>query len=320
MMRRVCLLILLILSVGIVVAEAPAWDVIIVRDDLPVDWIIAQAYSQKANIPIVTTSPDVLDENAKLQLKGYKKAGWNKALIFGGEIAISPKIEQELTEMDFITHRISEVDRYGTSAQVANELYVTSDVGILASGDDYDAQLIAVRMATETGYPLLLIKSDKIPESVTDAMKKLKIKKVILVSNGVKPNVVSSLTVEYPDLMIVENDIDIDKFKPFKPTMPMYLLSGVLLGILLVFVAYKYQKAKNKVTLKILTEDEERVVKIILENDGEITQDLLPEKTNFSRPKVSRIVSVLVERDLILKTPYKKTHTLKIKKGVVKPG
>ena len=115
-------------------------------------------------------------------------------------------------------------------------------------------------------------------------------------------------------MSIVENNIDVERFKPFTPTKTMYLFTGIIFGILFVFVFYKYQKAKDKVTLKILTEDEEKVVKIIIENKGEITQDLLPGETNFSRPKVSRIVSVLVERDLILKEPYKKTHTLKIKK------
>lgn len=313
-MRKIWLLILLILSIGLVVAEAPAWDVIVVRDDLQVDWIIAQAYSQKVNIPIVTTSPDALDETAKLQLEGYKDAGWNKLLIFGGEKAVSPGIETELNQIGYITHRISEVDRYGTSAQVANELYGTSDKAIIASGDNYEAQLIAVRMATETGYPLLLIKTDAIPESVSDAMRKLGINNVILVSNGVSSKVVSSLSVDFPKMSVVENNIDIERFKPFTPTKTMYLLTGIILGFLFVIVFYKYQKAKDKVTLKILTEDEEKVVKIIIENDGEITQDRLPEETNFSRPKVSRIVSVLVERDLILKEPYKKTHKLKIKK------
>ncbi len=313
-MRKIGILVLLILSMGIVLAEAPAWDVIVVRDDLQVDWIIAQAYSQKVNIPIVTTSPDALDETAKLQLEGYKGAGWNKLLIFGGEKAVSPGIETELNQMGYITHRISEVDRYGTSAQVANELYGTSDKAIIASGDNYEAQLIAVRMATETGYPLLLIKKDEIPESVSDAMRKLGINNVILVSNGVSSNVVSLLSVDFPKMSVVENNIDIERFKPFTLTKTMYLLTGIILGFLFVIVFYKYQKAKAKVALKILTEDEEKVVKIIIENNGEITQDLLPEETNFSRPKVSRIVSVLVERDLILKEPYKKTHKLKIKK------
>lgn len=313
-MRRVYFLILLLLSVGLIAAEAPAWDVIVVRDDLLVDWIIAQAYSQKVNIPIVTTSPDVLDASAKLQLEGYMGAGWNKLLIFGGERAVSTRIETELTEMGFITHRISEVDRYGTSARVAIELYGSSDVAIIASGDDYEAQLIGVRMATETGYPLLLIKSNKIPESITESMKGLKVKNVILVSNGVSSNVVSTLSIEFPKLSIVEKDVDIDKFKPFTPTRSMYLLFGVLLGIAFVLVMYMYRKAKNKVALKILTEDEEKVINAIIENNGEITQDLLPSKTNFSRPKLSRLVSGLVERDLILKEPYKRTHKLKIKK------
>ncbi len=313
-MRRACILVLLLLSLGLVLAQAPAWDVIVVRDDLQFDWIIAQAYSHKAGIPIVTTSPDMLDENAKLQLEGYKNAGWKKLLIFGGESAISPRIESELTDMDFITHRISEVDRYGTSARVANELYESSDVAIIASGENYESQLIAVRMAIETDYPLLLIKSDEIPGSVYDAIRELKIDNIILITSGISQDVVQGLSLDYPNLKVIETDVHIDSYKPFTLTKSMYLLIGLILGILLVLAVYQYQRAKEKVTFKILTEDEEKVIKVIMENDGKITQDLLPKKTDFSRPKVSRIVSVLVERDLILKEPYKKTHKLKIKK------
>ena len=58
-------------------------------------------------------------------------------LIIGGEAAISPGIQSELDSMGFATHRISEADRYGTSARVAVELYPDSKEVVLASGEDF---------------------------------------------------------------------------------------------------------------------------------------------------------------------------------------
>ncbi|MFQ6136554.1 MAG: cell wall-binding repeat-containing protein [Candidatus Hydrothermarchaeales archaeon] len=313
-MKRIFLLALILFAMASAMAIESEYDAIIVRDDIPVDWIIAQAYSHKSGIPIVTTSPDKLDQNAKVQLEGYNAAGWNKLLIFGGENAVSPKIEIELRDMGFITHRISEVDRYGTSARVAIELYGSSEGCVIASGDSYEGLLVAARMATETEYPLLLIKGDRVPESVSDAMNTLGAKKVILISPGVSKEVVSTLLSSGFDLKVVETDIDVSRYRPFRPTKSMYLVLGIALGILSVFGAYKYRKAKEKVSLELLTEDEEKVIKAIAEGGGEVTQDILPEKTNFSRPKISRIVAGLVERDLISKDPYKKTQKLKIKK------
>ncbi len=47
-------------------------------------------------------------------------------------------------------------------------------------------------------------------------------------------------------------------------------------------------------------------------------QDELYDATGFSRPKISRIVSELVERDLVEKTQFKRTFKLKIKKELFK--
>jgi uncharacterized membrane protein len=76
-------------------------------------------------------------------------------------------------------------------------------------------------------------------------------------------------------------------------------------------------KKKERVPYNVLTEDEERIIRIIEESGGEIGQDALYSKTGFSRPKISRLVSELVERDLIEKTQFKRTFKLKIKKELI---
>jgi uncharacterized membrane protein len=307
------LLILIILTIGSLNSQ---YDVIIVRDDLPLDWIIAQAYSHKSGIPIVTTSPDQLSNDARDQLVGYRQAGLNKPLIFGGGQAISLDIEKELTEMGFITHRIREVDRYGTSAQVARELYVKSEGCVMVNGENYKNLLIAERIASESGYPLLFIRHNEVPASVKDAIRSLGVTKIILIDSEIGESIKSSLTSEGYSVELVRESADIKKFSPAEPLgiKYLYLCFGLILGIILSMGVIYYRRGQERVPYALLTEDEEKIIKAILENKGELTQDRLPEKTGFSRPRISRIVSELCERDMISKEPFGRTQKLTIKK------
>ncbi len=61
-------------------------------------------------------------------------------------------------------------------------------------------------------------------------------------------------------------------------------------------------------------EDEEKIVRAIIEGGGELTQDKLPEITDFSRPKISRIVADLADRGILTKTPQGRTQKLQIEK------
>lgn len=311
-MKRSFLLLLIFLTIG---ELGSSYDVIIVRDDIALDWIIAQAYSHKSGTPIITTPPDQLHEDAKAQLMGFKKAGWKKVLVFGGEKAISLEIERELTDLGFITHRISEVDRYGTYARVAIELYGSSSGCIMVNGEDYEGLLLAERIATASQYPMLLIKRDNIPESVQVATTSIGCKKVILVGSGISEEVYRSLTSQGLSLQVVEGTINIRDYEPRDIKLEyLFLVLGLVVGSLFTVGILRYRRAPKKVPYTLLTEDEEKVIKAISDSGGEIKQEELPELTDFSRPKISRVVSELLERDLILKEQYKRTYKLKIKK------
>ncbi|MFV2041307.1 MAG: helix-turn-helix transcriptional regulator, partial [Candidatus Hydrothermarchaeales archaeon] len=90
---------------------------------------------------------------------------------------------------------------------------------------------------------------------------------------------------------------------------------GLVLGVLLSLVLR--WKRREKVPMNVLTSDEERVVRSIIDGGGEIGQDELYSLTGFSRPKISRLVAELVERDLIEKTQFKRTFKLKMKKELI---
>jgi len=306
------LVLLLFISAAAVGAVGPRYDVILARDDIPVDWVIAETYSHKVGIPIITTPPEFLDDSAWVQLEGYRNAGWKRVLILGGEKAISPETEQELNSMGMVTHRISEVDRYGTSARVAIELYGSAKGCVVVGGEDYESLLIGEKIAIDLGYPLLLVKKNEVPGSVHDALDALRPKRLIVVESGLTGNVTRVLEGRYK----VEILTGIEDYRaPTKvPLEYLYLTSGIMFGLFLALGFYFYRKTLRKVSYAILTDDEEKVIKAITANGGEIGQDRLPEETDFSRPKVSRIVSELKERGIISKEPYKRTHRLKLKK------
>lgn len=60
---------------------------------------------------------------------------------------------------------------------------------------------------------------------------------------------------------------------------------------------------------KLLREDDLRVVKIILENEG-VTQDSLHFRTGFSHSKLSMIIKNLEEKDLIVREKFGRTYKI----------
>jgi len=312
-MRRYSLAALFILALlGGLAWAGPVYDAIIVRSDLPYDWTVAQAYSHRAQIPVITTSPGALDESAETQLLGFKQAGRRSILVLGGEAAISPSIEAELVDKGFVTHRIREVDRYGTSATVAVELYGRAESVVLVSGEEVSGLLNAQAAAFQTGSPILLVKRDRLPESVREALERLGTREVVLIPSGISEDLVKELGSRYEvKVFPVElggGGVGVVRF--------FDVAFGVLLGAVL--FALLSRRRRVKLPYDVLTEDEERIVRAIVESGGEIGQDALYERTGFSRPKISRIVSELVERDIIEKRRFKRTFKLKMKKELVK--
>jgi uncharacterized membrane protein len=59
--------------------------------------------------------------------------------------------------------------------------------------------------------------------------------------------------------------------------------------------------------LKLLSEDEAKILQIIHENEG-ITQDSIHFRTGFSHSKISMIMKKLEEKDLIVRERFGKTY------------
>jgi putative cell wall-binding protein len=249
-MKKAFLFVLIaIFSPSAIFGAALDYDVIVVRGDLPYDWTVAQAYSQRAQIPIITTSPDVLDESTREQLIGFKETGHNSVLVFGGEAAIFPSIEAEMVEEGFITHRIREVDRYGTSARVAVELYESAETVVIVNGEDVRGLLNSQMAALQTNSPILLIKRDEIPQSVKETLRLLGTKDVILIPSEVSENVRAELESGYN----VELFSELTESSSSRNLRVFDIALGLILGASLSLLLKK--RGRGKVPYNVLTDD-----------------------------------------------------------------
>lgn len=94
-----------------------------------------------------------------------------------------------------LTNRISGESRYDTAVEVSKKGWTTSSKVVLATGGDFPDALSAAPLASYYNAPLLLTKTDTIPKSVKDELKRLKVKEVILIGgkNAISPTIETEL-------------------------------------------------------------------------------------------------------------------------------
>jgi len=317
-MRALILLAVIFLTLISAAASGEiGYDAVLVRSDLPYEWVIAQAYSERAKIPIIPIEPREIKKETKDMLSGFKAQGAERILILGGESAVSPEIVQEIESIGFTTHRISEIDRYGTSARAAVELYPDAKEVILVSAEKADFLLLGERLSLAAGMPILFVKQDSVPKSAYGAIDALKPDRILLITGSeTVEKELAALGISIEKIRSYEEIDRYDKEKKEKERLRIFIFIAVLVFILILFFIYRRREAK-KLAYTMLTQDEDKIISAIENRGGEILQEELFEITGFSRPKISRLVSDLENRKLIVKEQFKKTFKLKINKKVI---
>mgnify|MGYP000099016992 CR=1 FL=1 len=289
-------------------------DVIIVRSDIPYEFAIAQGYSHLTGIPIVITSPDNLSKVDVEILSGYIAEGYRYAVILGGEDAISLDVQRNLDKMGFITNRVAEADRYGTSAAFAGEYYVKSNAAVLVAGQELKNLLLAERLSSYLGIPLLFTKNKSVPPAVLEALVKLRVSKVYVFNNELSDTALKQLH------QFKVTPVNVADMRSKNNESTIFYILAVFIGFIAgAGASYKYiglKDRKGTVSITLLTDDEEKIVRAVEQDGGVITQDKLPKITDFSRPKITRLVSELEKRGIIEKTSKGRTNELKLKKEI----
>lgn len=143
--------------------------VILTRDDVVADAMVAVPLSKKYDAPILMTSSkdldaDVLDEILNLDA--------DVVYIIGGTGAISADVEQKLINYGLTTVRIAGTDRYDTAAQIAHLVGSPGTVYLAYGYGEADA-LAASAFAAKQGIPILLTDTNSLPESTSAVLKEL---------------------------------------------------------------------------------------------------------------------------------------------------
>jgi uncharacterized membrane protein len=304
-------------------AERP-YDVILVRADLPIDYVIAQAYAHKEGIPIITTDPLFLTETVRREFLGYRAQGAATVLIIGGaDTAISADVESELLEMGFQVNRLWDWDRIGTAARVAIELWDSSEAAVIAHADVTESYLIASSISINLQAPILLTKENELPVTTIQALDALQVEKAYLVGPKISVDVENTLIEKGLEVKRVGKDIEIKEIpvireEPLIPLVyrPIPLTVGALIGLVAGYFLFKGVKKvqKREIPIFVLDEDEQKVMEAIGEG---IKQEELPDITGFSRPKITRIISELENKRIISRTKRGKTYIIKTLKSIV---
>ena len=149
-----------------------AETVIITRsDDFP-DALAGVPLAKRHAAPILVTNPEELDPAVIDVLNTLKPL---KAIILGGEGAISQTVENQLRETLSWTddiQRIAGQNRFETAALIAQEFPKEGNVAI-ATGMDFPDALSLASAAASADMPLLLIGTDEVPEITLRTMQEL---------------------------------------------------------------------------------------------------------------------------------------------------
>lgn len=82
----------------------------------------------------------------------------------------------------------------------------------------------------------------------------------------------------------------------------------------MIFFILSMRKRTVKDVLPVLTEGERKVMEILIREKKPVDQRKIVLETDFSKPKVSRIIQNLMNRELIEKTPKGRTNMIKLKR------
>ncbi len=303
-------------------SEEKKYDLIIVRNDDLIDYIVALPYAKRLGVPILPVNPKELDPKTLAQLQSYAQFGWNHILIIGNSKAVSNTVQDELMSIGFITERIGGEVRTETAARLAEAFFPQgAETVILASSNDYGSALAAARYAMNYNYPLLLTRNDTVSEYTVVALKKLKPSLVVMIGAGLSENVEKQLKDMGYETFWYGRNVQITLPKKEERTSPWwYYLAGALisLAITVPIVLYWAKKkwGENKVPIEVLTEKERIVVRAMLEKGGVVKQEDLPELTGYSRPTISRIIQELEKKQLVSREKVGKTFIVKLIKEI----
>lgn len=179
-------------SVAISSAFEPGVPVLYVASgsDFP-DALSGAARAGSLGGPVLLTRSGALPAVVKAEAKRLKPA---RIVVLGGPTTVGAAVVNDLKTVAK-TARISGVDRYETAAKAAADIEPGVPVVYLATGLAYPDALTGSALAAAEDAPILLSRTNRIPDKTLDALKRLDPERVVLLGGE------SSLSGDLPDVL-----------------------------------------------------------------------------------------------------------------------
>ena len=153
--------------------------VVLARSDEYPDALTAGVLAKAMNAPILLTRTGTLDEDVK---KEIARLGAKEVILVGGDNALSKEVETAV-KANWKSSRIGGADRYETSALVARIIVKVKgnpEKVILATGLNYADALSINPYAGKMAYPILLTKTNALPDVIKKTIQDLKVSSALV--------------------------------------------------------------------------------------------------------------------------------------------
>ncbi len=157
--------------------------VVLGRVDEYADNLAGGPLAAKESAPLLYTDTDSLDPATAAEIQ---RLGAAEVFVLGGDAAISPAVEAELTDSGLNVTRFAGANRFETAALVADEVGSATGTAYVVEGENSDPArgwpdpVSVAPLAAFQGDPILLVNRDRLPQETIDAMADLGIADVVI--------------------------------------------------------------------------------------------------------------------------------------------
>ncbi len=149
------------------------------------DALAGSSLAGKYNCPLLLTPQRLLPSEA---LNEILRLGVSQVFVLGGTGAVSQNVVSSLKSRGISVTRIYGQDRYETAVAIARKVG-SAGTAIVATGENFPDALAASSLSFTQKIPILLVKKDSVPSSVSQALVDLGVSKTIVLGG---PTVISN--------------------------------------------------------------------------------------------------------------------------------
>lgn len=165
------------------------------------DALAAAPLARKYNAPILLTEAQSLTQITKQTLQDLKV---KNVFIVGGNVVVSPTVENQLKDIGINVTRLAGNNRYDTAIEIAKQLGVVQEVTVVT--DDNYADALSISSVTAlNNSPIILVPRDYLTDSIKSYLSSNTITHTYLIGNSDQIN--ESVSNQFPNVeRITGND------------------------------------------------------------------------------------------------------------------